>query len=134
MAIKVVLFRVRVRVQRTQEEDGGHSNRLNMLVNIPLPFVNIISIDCTPTHTRQHGKHFPYFTSFSLHSSPGRSVLLLFFSTRCFSLDTVDIRDQIILCHGCFLVHCKICSRIPGLYRPRARSTFHVSHPKCNRQ
>lgn len=125
MPIKVMVFRVGVRVQRT-EEGGRHTNRLNMIVNIPLLFMNIINIDCIPTHTRQHGKHFPYLTLFKLHSSPGRSVLLFLFSIRCFKFDTMDIGGQIILCHGSCLVHCKIFSCIPGLYQQRASRTLHL--------
>lgn len=118
-----MIFRVGVRVQRT-EEGSGYTHRLHIIVNIPLLFTSIINVDYIPTHTQQHGKYFPYIESYS---SPGRLVLLLFLlSTRFFSFDTMDIRGQMILCCGSRVVHCKIFSSIPGLnpYMPGAHPTF----------
>lgn len=37
--------------------------RLNIIVNIPLIFINRINVTCIPIHTRQAGKYFLYITS-----------------------------------------------------------------------
>lgn len=41
--------------------------------------------------------------------------------------DTVNTLDQIILCGGDHLVHCRMFSNIPGLYLPVASNTLSTS-------
>lgn len=61
VGVKGMIFSIGVRVQRT-EEGAGSTDRLNIVANMPLIFINIINTDCIPTCTRQHGKHFSYVT------------------------------------------------------------------------